>query len=273
MALWDPGSNRSGHEVGLDILFGDGPGAALAEGPHVSFESGADVERACAQRPQQPLVAGEREQVDEVMPDVQGHVAQRLSGVDQQRHAAVAADLADGTDRLERAGDVGPVDHRDQPRVGPHRGGDVIGVDQPRLGIGRYSRLLDHAPRDQLVQRAEHRVVVHPRRDRVAAGVALMEDALDGEIERIGCVEREDQVLRPRSADQRRQILAAASQQFTRLTRLGVSTPPGTRTQVVCIVGHRACHGGGLGETGGGIVEINSRHGQSVEPPPPRVRR
>ena len=115
---------------------------------------GADIEPAGAQWAEQPLVAGEREQVDVVALDVDGVVPERLGGVDEQGDIVFACDAADPAQRLDGAGDVGAVGEGDQARAGGDRASDVVGVDEPGGRVAADACLGDAGGLDQVVEGA-----------------------------------------------------------------------------------------------------------------------
>src|SRR6185312_13694143 len=72
------------------------------------------------------LVAGERQQVD--VGEVEIDLAERLHGVDVERHAGGVRDGADGRDGLDGADLAVGVHDRDADRVGPDRALHVVGI-------------------------------------------------------------------------------------------------------------------------------------------------
>ena len=95
--------------------------------------------------PKQPFVPRRGEQIDVELPHVERHVAQRLGRIDQEQRVVLADDSADFLDRLNRAGDIRGVDHRDQPRVRPEGRAHVVGRDEA-LAVARHVASLRRRP-------------------------------------------------------------------------------------------------------------------------------
>ena len=142
-------------------------------------------------------------------------------------------------------------------RVRADRPADVVRIDQAGRRIDRHARLLDPAAHRQRVERAEDRVVIDVRADRVAACRSRIDQPLDREVQRIGAVEREDEVLRPLAVEQPVQPPAAFVDQIAR-SRSPRRTPPRPALAPSSrrVADHRVQHRLRLGKAGGGVVEI-----------------
>jgi hypothetical protein len=73
-----------------------------------------DIEEPGAARPAQELAPGGAEDVAADLADVDRHLADRLAGVEQERHAGRARDAADRGGGVDEAAVRGDVDERDQ---------------------------------------------------------------------------------------------------------------------------------------------------------------
>ena len=250
------------------VVFGDASGAALDGGVEEAFEAGPDVERAGAEGSEESLVSREGEEVGVHGVDIDGEVADGLGGVDEERDGHVAADGADAVDGLEGAGDIGGVDGGDEACVGLDGGVDGGGVDEAGVRIGR-----DACEGDELrelvgegVDGAEDGVVLHIGDDgvegaRVAALVAGevgAEEALDGDVEGAGGAVGEDDGVGRGGVDEGCDGGAAFGEECGGAGCFVVGASAGGGADLGVEAGHGLGDGGGFGEAGGGVVEIDA---------------
>jgi hypothetical protein len=154
------------------------------------------------------------------------------------------------------------VDDGNEPRGRANGLADVFGVDDAGDRIDRNVRVLNAAVGGEMVIRAEHGVVVHPRGDAMIAG---REHALDGEVQGVGAIEREDEMIGILAVEERVKPLAAGADHFCGGLRLGIRPAAGGGADLRGIVDHRLEHFGRLGKTGGGVVAVKpSRGGNSA---------
>ena len=136
------------------------PGAA---GPRVpDLDPLADVEPADAGGAEQGLVAGEGDDIQELLLHVNRDLARGLRGVDGKGDAGLAAVSPDLPDRLDGPDDVGGMVDDDQAGVRPEPLADLVGIDKARAVEGDVVDL-DAVPRE-MVERPQHRVVLDGRR-------------------------------------------------------------------------------------------------------------
>lgn len=271
-----------GHEIGVGFELGSVARAALADGCELVFDTRRDAQAAGALRAQEALVAREGEQVDVGGGHVDGDVAQGLRAVDEEEQAVghsptacagmaapagteAGADLADSGQVLNGAGDVACVVDTDQYGLARADGlADVVGVDQAGGGVG-----IDLGPIEERVgegggvQGAEDGVVFENGGDDMKAGAGAAgpagvdENALDGEVERVGGVVGEDDVVRAGEIDEGGDALAAEADEAAHLAGLGVGAAA-RGSHLGHSAEHRLSDGRGLREACSGVVEIAS---------------
>jgi hypothetical protein len=145
------------------------------------------------------------------------------------------------------------VGDRDQPRLLADQLLDVlhrhaaVGIG---LGLVEREELLGRHPGE----RAVDRVVLGARRDDV---VALPEEALEGEVQAVGGVEREDDAVGALRAEEPRDGLAAALDPFLRLDGQAVARATGVPGMAAGELVHRAVDGFWLRPRGGGVVQVD----------------
>ncbi len=181
----------------------------------------------------------------------------------------LAGDRADLADRLERAGDVAGVGDGDQAGFGADGLADVVGVDQAGPGIDRDARLGDPAQFLHGLQRAEDGVVVDAGADAVGL-LALLElmqhQPFDGEVQAIGAVEREDEMLGPLAVEKLLEALAAFGQDGGGFDRLAVRAAAGRGADFGGVTAHCLEHRRRLGEARGGIVHVQPANTHKGKP-------
>src|SRR5664279_2764729 len=109
----------------------DGPNAGPAAAHLLDYYMLPNTEAADAHAPHERFVAGECDDVDVHLLHVDRNDAGGLSGIHDERDAALATDSSDLPDRLHRANHVRPVVDDHQLGVRPHRPGDIVRVDEP----------------------------------------------------------------------------------------------------------------------------------------------
>ncbi len=174
--------------VGLTILLAFGPGATLSHAVKLSIGAGPHVENPGTQRTQQSLVARRGQQIGLQLADREGEMTNRLGGIDQEKSGMPLEGLGDCGDRLQGARHVGGVGDGHQFRVGSQLGGHGVGRD-PAAGIAAHAGDLHPGCLFQEPQGAEHRVMFGIGGHDM---IVLSEQAVDGEVECIGAVERKN---------------------------------------------------------------------------------
>ena len=118
---------------------------SLAESPPVPpsrqashLGARADIKGPGAGRPQQRLVAGEGQQIDEHRLDVDRQDAGGLGGVDQEKQVVFAGQFADLLNRLHRAQDVAGMGLGDEPGLRRDGPANVVRARRCRLRWPRY---------------------------------------------------------------------------------------------------------------------------------------
>ena len=221
---------------------------------------GRDIEDARAQRAEQPLVAGDAEEVDHVGLDVERNVADGLSGIDDQRDVVFAGDGGDLAERLEGAGDVGGVGDGDQAGIGADGAADVVGVDQASERVDGDACLSGGTKLLQAMERAEDRVVIDPGADAVGLSAVLKlmkHQALDGVVERIGTIEGEDKVLGILAVEECAQASAAFGQDRGRGLGFAIRAPAGRGADIGGVSLHCFEHGRRLGKARGRVIHVS----------------
>ncbi len=140
-----------------------------------------------------------REKIDAERADVHRQMPQRLRRVAEHQRSVPAGDRPSFCDRLNGAGDVRGVRDGHQSGRGAQGPLHVLGIDEPAESHGDDGDF-DSLALLQVGQRAEHGVVFHLGRHDV---IALVDEAVQGQVERVGAVGREDQVRRIGQAQQR----------------------------------------------------------------------
>ncbi len=174
------------------------PRPGLADLDAVANRHAADAHGA-----HQALVAGEADDVGPKAVERDGNDAGTLAHVEDQMDAALAAGLADGRHVLNRPDDVRRVIHHDGPRLRAHFRDDLPRIDVA-IGlvvdpVGLHAVLVLQRP-----DRAQRGVVLEVRGDDVVAGI---DEAEDGQVERVGRVVAEHRAVRIGSAEEAREQL------------------------------------------------------------------
>ena len=140
------------------------------------------------------LVAGQRQQIGGQLPQVDGELADRLHGIEMQRHVPVARDACRGLDREQHPGLVVGPQQRDQRRIrrdGRFDGGRV----QPAMSIDRQDRET-HPVRFQVAQQLERGRMLDRARDHVLAPWIARQCPEDREVVALGTTAGEHQLGR-----------------------------------------------------------------------------
>jgi hypothetical protein len=181
----------------------------------------AHVQPADAGRPHERLVARERQHVDVHRLDVDRNPPGGLRGVDQERHALLAAAGADLRHRLDGADDVRRVRDSHEFRVVAKERADVVGIDEA-LAVERDVIHLDAVIERKVVQGPEHRVVLEVGGDRV---IALLEHAEQRQVQAVGRVVPEDEAVGDGTAEVARELQAG---RIDKVAGLGAQVVPGS---------------------------------------------
>ena len=152
-------------------------------------------------------MAGKSQHIDELLLDVEWNGADRLSAVDQESHAALAGDLPDLGDRLNRAQDVAAMGHRNEAGIGFDGLAEVFGVDHAGVGRKADAREFNETGISHGLERARDRIMFERGRDDV---IALAQQTLHGDVEGVGAVHGEDQAVEVRAANKIGERLADA---------------------------------------------------------------
>jgi hypothetical protein len=201
-------------------------------------------------------VTRECHQVGADVPHVDGDVAEGLGGVEKKEDIAFAADATNLLDRLDRAGDIAGVERCDKHGRWGDGAPDIFGIDHPGVRV-EWDAGHVHAIIGQRVQGAQDRVVIRPRGDHVGARRArtgAQGDPLDGEVQGVGRVQREDDVIGCIDAEQRGDPPAAELHTMRGLRGLRVSPARGSADRSG-VLQHGLVDARGLWKTRGGVVE------------------
>jgi len=251
-----------GEEVRLAVQLGSRSGSALAEGPEDFLDARAKVEKAGSEWAHEELVAGGGEEVDVVGDDIDGNVADGLGGVDDEGNGVFAGDAADFAHRLNSSGDVGGVGDGDELGVAADGPLNVVGIDQAGGGIHPHAGEGDRAAVGEGVKGTEDGVVVEVCADGVRSaaggGDVGFEDALDGEVEGVGAVEGEDDVVGRGGVDELADGGAAIGEHAGGFDGFSVSSAAGRCAELGEVARDGGEDAGRLGEGGGGVVEVKS---------------
>ena len=133
--------------------------------------------------------------------------------------------------------------------------GDCLGIDQPAGRIDHDAGLFDAAGIRQGIERAEDRIVIDLRADRMTFDVR-MEKPLDGQVQGIGAIERENKMVAVFTMEKPVEPAAAFGEQRAGLDGLAIRAAAGAGAEIGGVADHRFQNLLGLGEAGGGVVEI-----------------
>ena len=161
----------------------------------------------------QALVAGEAHDVYMIGRHVDRNDASGLGRVDHEQRPVGVRDFGHANDIVHVARQVGGVRHGGQARVRLERRVERAVVERA-VGADRGYRKLDVASILHAEQRPQHRVVRRRSRDGV---VARPQQPADGDVQRLGRVVRERELLRPRPAEQIGQLLARRERGHARI--------------------------------------------------------
>ena len=139
-------------------------------------------------------MAGGGQEIDAIGLDVDGEMAGGLGGIDDEGDVVVAGDAADLRDGLDGSRHITDVGDGDQARVGADSSGDFLGIDQASGGIDGDASLLDPAAVGHGIQWAKDGIVIDVGADGVAT-LLRIDQALDGDVEGVGTIEGEDEML------------------------------------------------------------------------------
>ena len=235
--------------------------ARAAEPGRGDLDARAQHEPADPGRPVQRLVPGERQGVDPERRHVDRDMAGRLRRVDDQRHAPGRASPGDLRDRLHGPEDVRGVAHDDRPGVRADQGRDGVRVHEAAV-VERREVVADRPSLREVVERAQHGVVVEAGGDEVVAGP---DQPLDHGVQRVRRVGREHDPVRIGGAEEPRDSRPGVIDKVAGLHGQVVAAPAGRDPDPGVRVHHLPEHLGRLGEGGGGVVEVDAiGHGGRV---------
>jgi len=249
------GLEAVGHEIRLGGDFAFTAGPPFFERLEPMFQSGPDIQGAGTERSEEGFVAGEGQQVHVDFRQIDGNMADGLGGIDQIENFVFFGDAADGGDILEGAADVAAVDDGDEPGVGPNGTADIVGINQA-LPVGGNIGNVNTQPLMQGMERPQDGIVLHAGGDNVVAGPG--EDALDGQDQAVGAVEGHDDVVGLGAVEQAGDAFAGFVDDLTGFDGFLIRAAAGGGSYLMGIPVHGLMDGFGLGETGGGVIEIDS---------------
>ena len=157
--------------------------------------------------PSNPLCPGAASKSALKSIDRNGRCPSDWAASNEKPRAVLAARFADLGGRLNGAGDVRRVRHRHQSSFGLQRPANIVGIDQS-AGIATDASHLDSAVLFQIAQRPQHGIVVGIGADGV---IARAQQAVNGQIQRIGAVVRKDNLPAQSLAPMRRATPARAA--------------------------------------------------------------
>ena len=194
--------------------------------------------------------------VDVLLDHVDRNLADGLSRVGVEDHAALVTELADFRDRLNYADLVVRVHDRDQDRLVVHGALEVVEVDQAVLLDGHVGDAI--AVLLEPLAGVEHRFVLGHRGDDVVALLAVhLGDALDGEVVAFGGAGGEDDFL-GRRADQLGDALARGLNALFGGPSEGVVAAGGV-AELLDEVGQHLFQHPGIHRGGGMVVHVDGQ--------------
>ena len=146
-----------------------------------------------------------------------------------------SADFSEALDRLDRAGFVVGVHHRNQNGVRAEHGGEVLGIDDSR-GINGEDRNLEAFLFRQMLGGMEHGVMLDRRDDEMFALCRLgAGESHHGEVAGFGAAAGENDLVRPRAEDRRETVAGVIHRRTgattSRVDRRGVAEFPFEKRQ------------------------------------------
>ncbi len=181
------------------------------------------------------------------------HDTRRLGGIHQEEQVPLPDNPSDGGDRLHRAEHVAGMRQGNQPCAWCYCPAEVIGIDgapavSPQAGHGNVPGQLHST------QRPADTIVLQIGRNDM---VSLRQQALECHVQGIGAVESEDEALGSFAVEELvEQMAGIVEGAFGSQCHL---VPGSTRVGEV-LAGEAVeslIDGFGLGETGGGVIEVN----------------
>ena len=209
---------RPGHPDDLDHL------APAEERRQRGEQVVAAPEHADAGRPDH-LVPGEDQQVGPEGVHVDGHLRDRLRGVDHDRRAVRVRRRGDLGDRVDGAEHVGDVDDRDDLGALVDQAGGEPALDVEPALLGHVEPAQRGAgPLGEELPRDDVRVVLHDGDDDLVARAQRGAERVGAEVQRLGGVLGEDDLVAGRGPDELGQHGPRGLERLGRLgTRAGAS--------------------------------------------------
>ena len=157
--------------------------------------------------------------------------------------------------------DIRAMNHGDESCLAGYRLSDVIGVNQSGVRIAGHACLLDTPLIDQRVERAKHRIMVHPGGDHVRLWFLIqqrLQYPVDPQVQGIGGVERKNDLLGFGGvrAYESAQTDATFEHQLAGFAGFAISTTSGTGAQLVGVAHHGVNDSRRLGKARGGVIQI-----------------
>ena len=156
-----------------------------------------DINAAGSLGAQQALVAGETENVDIHVPDINGEYTGGLGGIYHIQQIVSSCDGSDSADVQQVSGEIGTVCCEDGSGIGPDSGFKIL-ITDGSVGVSRKDRQLK-ATIFQFVKGSENGVVFQGGGDHMISGLQC---AFDGDIQRLGRVGGKGDPLRTFRAEQ-----------------------------------------------------------------------
>lgn len=249
-----------GEEVWLVLVLGAAAGTAGDEWRKlIHVEMGMDGETAGAGGAEEAFVAGEGEEIDLLVFDVDWPAAGGLGGIDEEGNVVCASAVGDGGEIEDGAADIGRVIDDDETRAGADGIFDFLRVDRA-VGLGVGDGQPD-AGAFEGAQGAHDGVVFHAGGDDV---VARAEQAAEDEIKAGSGVGHEQDAEWIAEAKQFCDVLAGGETYAFGFVGEAVAAAAGVGADVAQEAEHGVGDAVGLGPACRGVVEVDESGGCGI---------
>jgi hypothetical protein len=206
-------------------------------------------------------VAGERQEVDAQLDDVDRHVRNALGGVEQDQRPRVMSEPGDLRDRVDGADRVADVVDGQQPRALRQPNAEVVEVEAAVIGDG-YVLERGTGLRGKLLPGHQVGVVLHLGREKQVAGAHVgATPAVGHQVDGLGRIADEDHLALARSADEPRQRATCILEARGGILRELVDAAVDVRVVVPVSVRERLDHGTRLRSRGRRVEERKGTSG------------